>query len=120
MDSVLEALANEGRRRVVRELRRNPGQKHGELLGPLGVASSNKGQLTKLLGPLEDAGIVRRTDKRYYVIESEAMGRLLSAAADVDAAARRILAQRAQTAVEDAERLAEELRAESGGETDSQ
>ncbi len=63
-------------------------------------------------GPLEDAGIVRRTDSRYYVIESEAMGRLLSAAGVVDVGAQRILAQRAQTAVEDAERLARELAAE--------
>jgi DNA-binding transcriptional ArsR family regulator len=113
MDSVLEALANEDRRRVVRELRRTPGQKHGELLEPLGLPSSNKGRLTKLLGPLEDAGIVRRTDNRYYVVESNAMGRLLSAAADVDVAAQLILAQRAQTAVEDAEQLARELAAES-------
>jgi DNA-binding transcriptional ArsR family regulator len=113
MDSVLEALANEDRRRVVRELRRTPGQKHGELLEPLGLPSSNKGRLTKLLGPLEDAGIVRRTDNRYYVVESQAMGRLLSAAADVDVGAQRTLAQRAQTSVEDAERLAQELAAES-------
>ncbi len=111
MDSVLEALANEDRRRVVRELRRTPGQKHGELLDPLGLTRS-KGQLTKFLAPLEDAGVVRRTDKRYYVVESEAMGRLLSAAADVDVAAQRILAKRVQTAVEDAERLARELAAE--------
>ncbi len=112
MDSVLEALANEDRRRVVRELRRTPGQKHGELLEPLGLTES-KGQLTKLLAPLEAAGVVRRTDKRYYVVESKAMGRLLSAAADVDVAAQRILAQRARTAVEDAERLARALAAES-------
>jgi DNA-binding transcriptional ArsR family regulator len=112
MDSVLEALANEDRRRVVRQLRRTPGQKHGELLKPLGLASSNRGRLTKLLGPLEDAGIVRRTDNRYYVIESEAVGRLLSAAGVVDVGAQRILAQRARTAVEDAERLARELAAE--------
>jgi DNA-binding transcriptional ArsR family regulator len=112
MDSVLEALADEDRRRVVRELRRTPGQKHGELLEPLGIPGSNKGRLTKLLGPLEDAGIVTRTDKRYYVAESEAMGRLLSAAADVDVAAQRILAERAHAAVEDAERLARELAAE--------
>jgi DNA-binding transcriptional ArsR family regulator len=113
MDSVLEALANEDRRRVVRELRRTPGQKHGELLAPLGLPSSNKGRLTKLLGPLVDAGIVRCTDSRYYVVESDAMGRLLSAAADVDVAAQRILVQRAQTAVEDAEQRARELAAES-------
>jgi DNA-binding transcriptional ArsR family regulator len=116
MDSVLEALGNEDRRRAVRELRRKPGQKHGELLDPLGLTSSNKGQLTKLLAPLEDAGIVKRTDRRYYVVESEAMGRLLSAAADVDVAAQRILAQRAQTAVEDAEGLARELAAETNAE----
>src|SRR5437764_6582020 len=102
MDAVLEALANEDRRRVVRELRRTPGQKHGELLSPLGLTSGNKGQLTKFLAPLEDAGIVRRADKRYYVVESEAMGRLLSAAGEVDVAAQRILAQRAQVAVVDA------------------
>ncbi len=113
MDSVLEALTNEDRRRVVRELRRTPGQKHGELLEPLGLPTSNKGRLTKLLGPLEDAGIVRRTDNRYYVVESKAMGRLLSAAADVDVGAQRTLAQLAQIGVEDAERLALELAAES-------
>lgn len=113
MDSVLEALASEDRRRVVRELRRTPGQKHGELLEPLGLRSTNKGRLTKLLAPLEEAGIVRRTDQRYYVVESKAMGRLLSAAAVVDVAAQRTLAQRAQSAVEDAERRAGELAAES-------
>jgi DNA-binding transcriptional ArsR family regulator len=112
MDSVLEALANEDRRRVVRELRRTPGQKHGELLEPLGLASSNKGRLTKLLGPLEDAGIVRRTDNRYYVVETEAMGHLLSAAAVVDVGAQRVLAERAQTAVAAAGQLARELAAE--------
>jgi predicted transcriptional regulator len=112
MDSVLETLASEDRRRVVRQLRRTPGQRHGELLEPLGLPSSNRGRLTKLLGPLEDAGIVRRTDNRYYVVESEAMGRLLSAAATVDVGAQRILAQRAETAVKDAERLARELAAE--------
>lgn len=114
MDSVLEALANEDRRQVVRQLRRTPERKHGALLEPLGIASSNRGRLTKLLGPLEDAGIVTRTDDRYSVVDTEAMGRLLSAAADVDVAAQRILAERAQTAVKHAERLARELAAESG------
>src|ERR1700747_2188355 len=109
MDSVFEALADEDRRRIVRELRRTPGQKHRELLEPLGIPESNKGRLTKLLAPLEDAGVVTRADKRYYVVESEAMGHLLSAAADVNVAARRVLAERAQSRVPEAERLAEEL-----------
>jgi hypothetical protein len=41
------------------------------------------------------------------------MGRLLTAAADVNVTAQRVLAERARTGVADAERLAEELRAES-------
>jgi hypothetical protein len=97
-------------------LLRTPGQKHGELLEPLGIASSNRGRLTKLLGPLEDAGVVRRTDDRYYVVESDAMGRLLSAAADVDVGAQRVLAKRAQNAVGDAERVVREL-ADEGHDT---
>jgi DNA-binding transcriptional ArsR family regulator len=104
MDSVLEALASEDRRRVVRELRRAPGQKHGELLVPLGLTKS-KGQLTKLLAPLEAAGVVSRSDRRYYVVDSDAMGRLLSAAADVNVAAQQVLAERARLRVADAERL---------------
>ncbi len=111
MDSVLEALAHEDRRRIVRELRRAPGQKHADLLKPLGLTKS-KGQLTKLIAPLESAGVVMRTDSRYYVVNSDAMGRLLSAAADVNVSAQRILAERARLAVESAERVADELRSE--------
>ena len=113
MDPVLEALASEDRRRVVRELRRAPGQKHGELLAPLGLTKS-KGQLTKLIAPLEAAGVVSRTEGRYYVVDSDAMGRLLSAAADVNVSAQRVLAERARLGVADAERLAAELEAERG------
>jgi len=113
MDSTLEALANEDRRLVVRELRRTPGQKHGELLEPLRIAKSNRGRLTKLLGPLEDAGIVTRNNDRYFVVESDAVGRILSAAAAVDVGAQRVLAQRAQAAVGVAERVARELADES-------
>ena len=111
MDRVLEALAHEDRRRVVRELRRTPGQKHGELLVPLGLTKS-KGQLTKLLAPLQAAGVVRRTDGQYYVVDGDAIGRLLGAAGDADVSARRILADRAQVAVGEAERVASELHAE--------
>jgi DNA-binding transcriptional ArsR family regulator len=111
MDQVLEALADEGCRRVVRELRRKPGQRQVEMLTPLGLR--HKGTLSKLLAPLEAAGLVTRTDDRYSVVNSDAMGCLLTAAAEVDVAAKRVLAERAVSAVPAAERLAEELRAES-------
>lgn len=113
MDEVLKALASEGHRRVVRELRQNPGRRHGEMLAPLGLSQKRKGDLSKLLAPLEAAGIVKRDENRYYVIESDAVGRFLSAAADIDLAAQRVLAERAQQRVEDAKRLADELRDES-------
>jgi hypothetical protein len=45
----------------------------------------------------------------------EATGRLLIAAADVNVAAQRVLAERARSGIADAERLAEEVRAESDG-----
>jgi hypothetical protein len=113
MDRMMQALAREGGCQVVRELRLRPGMKHAELLKPLGLTQSNKGQLTKLLAPLEAAGVVTRTDGRYSVVDVEATGRLLTAAADVNVAAQRVLAERARTGVADAERLAEELRVES-------
>jgi hypothetical protein len=112
MDRMLQALGREGGCQVVRELRRTPGQTHGELLEPLRL-TKRKGQLTKLLAPLEAAGVVTRTDGRYSVVDIEATGRLLAAAADVNLAAQRVLAERARTGVADAERLAAELRAES-------
>jgi hypothetical protein len=111
MDSVLEALAHEERRRIVRELRRAPGQRHADLLAPLGLTRS-KGQLTKLIAPLEASGVVARTDGQYYVVNSDAIGRLLSAAADVNVSAQRVLAERARVAVKNAERVADELRDE--------
>jgi DNA-binding transcriptional ArsR family regulator len=113
MDKVLEALADEGRRRVVRELRRKPGQRQVEMLTQLGLSPKTKGTLSKLLAPLEAAGLVTRTDDRYSVVNTDAMGCLLTAAAEVDVAAKRVLAERAVSAVPAAERLAEELRAES-------
>jgi hypothetical protein len=87
--------------------------KHAELLEPLGLTQRNKSRLTKLLAPLEAAGVVTRTEGRYSVVDVEATGRLLAAAADVNVAAQRVLAERVRTGVADAERLAEELRAES-------
>lgn len=112
MDTLLQALAHEMRLRIVRELRRSPGLKHAELLTRLDLAKRKAGQLTKLIAPLEAAGLVRRADSRYYVVDPDATGRLLSAAADANVSARRILAERAQVAVRDAQRLAEELQAE--------
>jgi DNA-binding transcriptional ArsR family regulator len=119
MDQVLEALADERRRCVVRELRRNPGQRQVEMLPPLGLSQKNKGTLSKLLAPLEAAGVVKRDEGRYYVVESDAVGHLLSAAADVDVAAQRVLVERARSAVTAAERLANELRTESNPPTRS-
>ena len=113
MDRMLQALGREGGCQVVRELRRTPGQTHGELLKPLGLTQRNKAQLTRLLAPLEAAGVVTRTAGRYSVVDVEATGRLLAAAADVNLAAQRVLAERVRAAVAGAECLAEELRAES-------
>ena len=115
MDRMLQALGREGGCQVVRALRLRPGMKHAELLKPLGLTQRNKGQLTRLLAPLEAAGVVTRTDGRYSVVDVEATGRLLAAAAEVNLAAQRVLVERARSGVADAERLAEELRAESGG-----
>jgi DNA-binding transcriptional ArsR family regulator len=112
MDTLLHALAHETRLQIVRELRHSPGLKHAELLPRIGLAKRKAGQLTKLIAPLEAAGLVRRADGQYYVVDHVATGRLLSAAADVNVSAQRILAERAQLAVRDAERLAEELQAE--------
>lgn len=112
MDTLLRALAHEMRLRIVRELQRSPGLKHAELLTRLNLAKGKAGQLTKLIAPLETTGVVRRADGQYYVVDPDATARLLSAAADANVAAQRILAERAQVAVRDAEREAEELRAE--------
>ena len=113
MESVLHALAHETRSRIVRELRQNSGLKHTELLTRLGLPKGKAGQLSNRIGELEAAGLVVRTDGAYSVVASDAMGRLLTAAADVNVTAQRVLAERARTGVAHAERLAEELRAES-------
>ena len=113
MESVLHALAHETRSRIVRELRQNSGLKHTELLTRLRFPKGKAGQLSNRIGELEAAGLVVRTDGAYSVVASDAMGRLLTAAADVNVTAQRVLAERARTGVADAERLAEELRAES-------
>jgi len=112
MVSVLQALAHETRSQIVRELRRKPGPKHSELMRRLGLARNKAGQLSNRIGELEAAGLVTRTDDRYYVVDSGAVGRLLAAAADVNVAAQRVLAERARTGVADAERLARELTGE--------
>jgi len=112
MDDVLKALADERHRSVVREIRRTPGQRQTDMLEPLGLGEKGKGTLSKLLAPLEEAGIVRRADGRYYAVEHEALGRLLSAAAAVDVGAKQAIADRAQTAVPAARQLAAELLAE--------
>lgn len=115
MDTLLQALAHETRLQIVRELRRSPGLKHAELLERVGLAKTRAGQLTKLIAPLEAAGLLRREDGQYYVVDPIATGRLLSAAADANVSAQRILAERAQSGVREAQRLAEELQAERNG-----
>jgi DNA-binding transcriptional ArsR family regulator len=113
MESVLQALAHDMRSRIVRELRQSPGLTHTELLAQLRLPKGKAPQLSNRIGELEAAGLVVRADGSYSVVDVEATGRLLVAAADVNLAAQRVLAARAQAAVPDAERLAEELRAES-------
>jgi predicted transcriptional regulator len=112
MDDLLLALAHPARRQIARELRQQPKQKHGELLAKLGMTKQNRGQLTKLLAPLENAGLVERTEGEYQVVDGLAMGRLLVAAADLDVSAHKILARRAQVSVVEAESLARELASE--------
>jgi hypothetical protein len=112
MDALLQALAHEARRQIVRELRRSPGATHAQLLALLEFSKAKAGQLTKLIAPLESAGVIMRDGSKYYVVDDEGIRRLLSAAADVNVSAQRTLAQRAQDAVGDAERIATELRAE--------
>jgi hypothetical protein len=113
MESVLQALAHEIRSRIVRELRQSPGLKQTELLTRLGLPKGKAPQLSHRIGELEAAGLVVRADGSYFVVDSDAMGRLLTAAGDVNVAAQRVLAERARSGVADAEHLAEELRAES-------
>jgi predicted transcriptional regulator len=113
MESVLHALAHETRSRIVRELLQNSGLKHTELLTRLGLPKGKAGQLSNRIGELEAAGLVARADGSYSVVDVEATGRLLTAAADVNMAAQRVLAERARSCVADAERLAEAIRAES-------
>lgn len=115
MDPILKALGHSERLRLVRELRRSPGLRHGELLERLGIEKRKAGQLTKLIAPLETAGLLTRTGVRFELVDSAGVGRLLSAAAEVNLSAQRVLAERARRGVSDAERLAEELRAEMGG-----
>jgi predicted transcriptional regulator len=115
MESVLHALAHEMRSQIVRELRLSPGLTHTELLARLGLPKGKAPQLSNRIGELETAGLVVRADGSYSVVDVEATGRLLIAAADVNVAAQRVLAKRAQSRVPDAERLAEELKAESNG-----
>jgi predicted transcriptional regulator len=112
MESVLQALAHVTRREIVRELRRSPGLKHMQLLSRLGLAKGKAGQLSNRIGELEAAGLVARTDGSYSVVDSDAMGRLLTAAAEVNVAAQHVLAERARTGVADAEQLAREVAAE--------
>jgi hypothetical protein len=114
MDEVLKVLASEAQRQVAREIRSRPGQRQIDMLGPLGFGEKGKGTLSKLLAPLEEAGIVKRDDGRYYPVASDALGRLLIAAADVDVGAQGVRFARAREAEGDAKRLAEELRAELG------
>lgn len=112
MDALFKALGNEARRQVVRELRRSPGLKHGELLNALDMSGAKRGQLTKLLEELEQAGLVERESGTYRVVASAAMGQLLSTAAEINVAAQRCLATRAELRIREAEREAEELRRE--------
>ncbi len=112
MDTLLHALAHETRLQIVRELRRSPGLKHAELLTRLGLTKRKAGQLTKLIAPLEAAGLLTRTDGQYFVVDPDAMGDLLSAAANANVSAQQVLAERVRLGVRDAEQLAQELRAE--------
>jgi hypothetical protein len=85
------------------------------MLLPTGSTPTSAGRsqrLTKLIAPLETAGLVSRAAGGYSVVDSDAMGRLLTAVADLNVSAQRILAERAQLAVADAERFAAEIRAE--------
>jgi DNA-binding transcriptional ArsR family regulator len=112
MDSLLHALAIGSRLEIVRELSRNPGSKHGELLTHLGRDKRKAPQLTRQLEPLEEAGVIKRESGRYFLVDQPSISRLLSAAADADVSAKRILANRAKLDVQAAEELAAELRAE--------
>jgi DNA-binding transcriptional ArsR family regulator len=115
MDSLLHALAYGPRREIVRELSRDPGPKHGELLRRLGMDKTKAPQLTKQLEPLENAGLIRRRGDQYFLADPHSMSQLLSAVADADVSAQRVLADRAQVRVQAAEDLAAELRAELPG-----
>jgi hypothetical protein len=117
MDRVLHALSNEMRRNIVRELRRSrAGLRHSDLLGRLDLPKAKGGTLSTRLAELEDDGLVSRVDGRYRVVAAEPLGDLLAAAADVNVAAQRAIADRAQLGIIGAERLADALHAEQSEE----
>jgi Spy/CpxP family protein refolding chaperone len=110
MDAVFEALAHDMRRQVVAALHQKPGLKHSELLELLGLPKEKAGQLSKLIDPLEGAGIVQHSESRYQLVDAAAAARLLIAAADLDAAAQKALLERAQRRLAEAEGRAKHLR----------
>lgn len=120
MDALFKALSNGGRRRAIRELRRRPDLKHGELLDFIGMPPTKRGQLTKHLDELEHAGLIERVNGVYRVVAADPMGRLLSTAAEVNVAAQRRLAERAEIRIKDAELEAQELQREATDSPDTQ
>jgi DeoR/GlpR family transcriptional regulator of sugar metabolism len=68
--------------------------------------------LTKALEPLESAGILKRTGGGYAVVDSDALGSLLVAAAALNIAAKQTLLSKAREEIPAAERLAREIREE--------
>jgi DNA-binding transcriptional ArsR family regulator len=114
MDALFSALGHETRLRLMEVLYNAPGLTHSELLPLLGIEKKDRGQLTKLLEPLEDAGLVKRVEARYELVDRVNARKLLIAAADLDVAAQRTLAERQQQAVAAAAETATRLRRDLG------
>lgn len=112
MEELFAVLGNELRLAAVRQIRRSPGIKHREILDALDLPRSKAGNLTKALEPLESAGVLRRIEGGYTVVDSDALGRLLAAAADLNIAAKQILLAKAREEIPAAEQLAREIREE--------
>jgi DNA-binding MarR family transcriptional regulator len=116
MEHLFGALANSLRIAILRELLRAPGKKHHEILSALKMPRGKGGTLTKAIDTLEEAGLVARDSSGFGVVDPERLSLLLITAADLEIAARRRLAERAQDAIPAAEKMAIELRRELGDE----
>jgi DNA-binding transcriptional ArsR family regulator len=111
MDKLLESLADEDRRRIVRVLVENPRVRHKELLELLKMSRGQASRLTKCLKPLEATGLVERVESGgqilYEVVDGAAAEDVLRSASQLWAAASAALVRRAKREADQARHDAE-------------